>query len=246
MPKLFNALTNTQGVIVFGGEASSDYGMVVAGAPSFDNPIRRIEAYTVPGRNGSILFQDGSFDDVVRAYDVWIAKDEEDLADKINAARAWLFSKSGYTRLEDNFEPDVFRLAYYSGGNDISNELTQYGETTLTFTCRPERFLKSGEDAITVVTGDKIFNPTKFASKPLIHIEGSGSVMVSIGNKAATITVSDYVNIDCETMNAYRLPSQPRNEYLTGSFPTIEPGPNSITITGTTTKVTITPRYFTI
>ena len=41
MAKLFNELTNRQGLIVYGGEASSDYGMVIAEAPSFDQPTRK-------------------------------------------------------------------------------------------------------------------------------------------------------------------------------------------------------------
>ena len=122
----------------------------------------------------------------------------------------------------------------------------QYGEATVSFTCRPERFYKSGEDAVSVSNGDKIYNPTKFDSKPLIHIEGTGSVSVSIGGTVITATVTDYINIDCERMNAYRLPAENKNDQITGTFPTIKPGTNSIVITGTVTKVEITPKYFTI
>ena len=229
----YKTLTNRQGLIVWGGEASADYGMVIAEAPAFDKPVKRTDVFTLPGRNGSILFQDGSFEDVTRSYRVWIAERDNDLATKINAFTAWLYSKSGYTRLEDNFEPDVYRLAYYSGSNDISNELTQYGETTLTFTCRPERFLKSGEDAISVSNGDKLTNLTRFSAKPLIHIEAVGTVNVTINGVTITATVTDYINIDCERMNAYRLPSENKNDKITGAFPVIVPGANAVAISVT-------------
>ena len=244
----YKTLTNRQGLLVWGGEASADYGMVIAEAPAFDKPAKRTDVFAVPGRNGSILFQDGSFEDVTRSYNVWIAERTGNLADRVNALTAWLYSKSGYTRLEDNFEPDVYRLAYFSGSNDISNELTQYGQTTLTFTCRPERFYKSGEFPISVTNGDKLTNITRFASKPLIHIEAAGTVNVTINGITVTATVTDYINIDCERMNAYRLPSENLNDKITGAFPVIVPGTNSvgITVTGTLTAVTITPRYFTI
>lgn len=253
----YNSLTNRQGLIVWGGEASSSYGMVIGEAPAFEKPAKRMDVFTVPGRNGSILFQDGSFEDVNRTYSAWIAEDETEdsgggisgtLAERVSALTAWLYSKSGYTRLEDNFEPDVYRMAYYSGSNDITNELTQYGETTLTFTCRPERFLKSGETAITVNNGDTLTNPTKFASKPLIYIQGAGTIEVSINGVSITATVTDYINIDCEKMDAYRLAAENMNDKITGSFPVIAPGANGvgITVTGTLTAVKITPRYFTI
>jgi len=247
MANLFNQFTNRRGLIVYGGEASSDYGMVVAEAPSFERPTRKQSVYTVPGRNGAVVFQQDAWEDVVRSYQVWLADDaEKDLVDQVDAFEAWLNSQKGYQRLEDSFEPDIFRLAYYSGGIGVSNHLTQYGEATLSFTCRPERFYKSGEQPVTVVNGDKINNPTRFAAKPLIHIEGSGTVTITCGGKTMSASVTDYINIDCEQMNAYRLPAENKNSQISGSFPTIEPGINTVGITGTVSLCTITPRYFTI
>lgn len=247
MAKLFNEFTNRRGLIVYGGEASSDYGMVVAEAPSFERPTRKQSVYTVPGRNGAVVFQQDAWEDVVRSYQVWLAENgDESLTELVDAFEAWLNSQKGYQRLEDSFEPDVFRLAYYSGGIGVSNHLTQYGEATLSFTCRPERFYKSGEQPVTVVNGDKINNPTRFAAKPLIHIEGSGTVTITCGGKTMNASVTDYINIDCEQMNAYRLPAENKNSQISGSFPVIEPGINTVGITGTVSLCTITPRYFTI
>ena len=247
MAKLFNIGTNKQGLIVYGGESSTDYGMVVSEAPSFERPARKQTVYTVPGRNGAVVFQQDAWDDVSRSYKVWLADDpNKDLVDQVDAIEAWLNSQDGYQRLEDNFEPDIFRLAYFSGGIGFTNSLMQIGEASLKFTCRPERFYKEGEFPITVINGSKINNSTRFASKPLIHIEGSGSVTVSIEGVSIVASMTDYINIDCETMNAYRLPAENKNADISGTFPTIKPGVNSIGITGTVTNCTITPRYFTI
>lgn len=243
---LFNG-TNRQGLIVYGGEASDDYGIVVSEAPVYDKPVRKTEVFNVPGRNGSILFQQNAFEDVTRTYKVWVSEGNDNLVTKVNAISAWLFSKTGYQRLEDSFEPDVFRLAYYSGGNEFTNQLLMAAEADLLFTCRPERFYKDGENEITVSNGDKIFNVTRFASKPLIHIEGTGTVSVSIAGTTITAKdLVDYINIDCDRMDAYRLTSENRNDKISGTFPTIVPGQNTIGITGSVTKVTIVPRYFTI
>lgn len=248
MPNLFDNATNTQGVIVYGGESSSGYGMVVAEAPAYERPKRKETVYTVPGRNGVILFQEDAWEDVPRPYKVWLAEDANDtLVEKVDAFEAWINSKKGYTRLEDNFEPDIYRLAYYSGGDGFSNELTQYGEAVLTFTCRPERFLKTGETAVTVTNGSVLANPTKYVSMPLIHIEATNqTITVTINGKTITATVADYINIDCERQDAYRLVAENKNTSISGSFPTIAPGNNAVTITGTATLVTITPRYYTI
>lgn len=254
MPDFYNDV-NGQGLITWGGVASSDYGIVVSEAPAFDKPKRKQTIFNIPGRNGSVLFQEDAFEDVTRSYNVWIAEAitedsggviSGDLPERIAAATAWLFSKTGYQKLEDNFEPNYYRLAYYSGGNNFTDELLQYGETTLTFTCRPERFLKSGETAVTVTNGSELDNPTLFSSKPLIYIEGSGSISVEFGNGAITATVTDYIYIDCERLNAYRLPTENKNDQITGTFPNLIPGTNEITITGSATLVKITPNYYTI
>lgn len=247
MPKLFNFTTNRRGLLVYGGESSADYGMVIAEAPAFERPARKQTIYKVPGRNSAVIFQQDAWEHTTRTYEVWLADDEEkDLVEQVNAFEAWLNASQGYNRLEDNFEPEIYRLAYYSGGDGFTNELMQYGRATIQFSCRPERFLKDGELPIEVVNGSKIYNDTKFASKPLIHIEGSGAVSVSVEGVTITATLTDYINIDCETMNAYRLAAENKNSVIGGSFPTIKPGVNSIGISGTVTSCTIVPRFFTI
>ena len=249
MAKLFNKFTNKQGLIVYGGEASSDYGIVVEEAPSFVQPVRKQTVFNSPGRNGSVIFQQDAWDDVVKSYDVWLDESgDSSLEEKVNAFEALLNSQKGYTRLEDSFSPEFFRLAYYSGGDSFSNEMTMYGKATLKFTCRAEKFLKSGEQAITVVNGDKINNPTRFVCKPLIHIEVSSAttITVSIGGVSIVANVTDYINIDCEKQNAYRLTTENKNSDISGTFPTIAPGVNSIGVTGTASLITITPRFFTI
>lgn len=248
MANLYKLGTNKQGLIVYNGESSADYGMVISEAPTFEKPQRKQTAFTVPGRNGAVIFQEDAWEDVTRSYKVWLSKSgRENLADVVTSFSAWLNSQKGYLRLEDNFEPDVFRLAYYSGGNDISNELMQYGETTLTFTCRPERFLKSAEAPVSVSNGSKLYNPCRFTSKPLLHVEGSGAVTIAIGGNTISITgLVDYINIDCETMNAYRLTTENKNSMISGSFPQILAGNNIVGVTGTVTKLEITPRYYTI
>lgn len=270
MPNLFDSDTNKQGLIVYGGESSSGYGMVVAEAPAFERPKRKQTIYNVPGRNGSIIFQQDAWEDVNRSYKVWLTpSSNKTLVERVDALEAWLNSKTGYVRLEDNFEPDVYRLAYYSGGDGFSNSLTQYGEATLNFTCRPERFLKSGETAknINLTSGSlALTNPTKYASKPLFAFTFNISSTpypkfnINIGSKTLTVDINNAsgasastYTIDCETMSAhYSAWSQNVNSTLSGTFPVIPSGNSSVTLTMLTgslsdiTSAAITPRYFII
>ena len=247
MAELYNNVTNRRGLLVYGGEASDDYGMVIAEAPAFDKPVRKATAFKVPGRNGTILIQEDAYEDTNRVYKVWLADDaKKNLTETVSALTAWLISQNGYTRLEDSFEPDYYRMAYYNGGNEVSNEFMQYGEASLVFTCKPQRFLKEGEHPITVINGKQIYNPTRFTAKPFIHLEGVGVVTISIGGKVLSANIADYINIDCEAMNAFRLDSENMNNNISGEFPEILPGVNTIGITGAVTACLVTPQYFTI
>ena len=239
--------TNEQGLIVYDGLNSTSYGIVVGRAPSFDKPARKGSAVSVPGRNGNVLFQEDAFEDIPRSYPIWIAeKGQDTLAKRVSDFTDAIYSKKGYLQLTDNFEPDIFRLAYFPGGQNFSNELTMYGESTLQFICRPERFLKTGATAVEVVDGATLTNSTHYTAKPLIYIQTASeqTVEISIGGKTIVAEVEDYLYIDCETMNAYRLATENKNSEISGDFPVILPGANTVGIDGTVTKVKITPRYY--
>lgn len=252
MPDLFNVGTNKHGLIVYGGESSADYGMVVAEAPAYERPNRKQTIYTVPGRNGAVIFQDDAWEDVTRSYTLWAAYDEDDtLEEKITAFEAMLNSKKGYQRLEDNFEPEFYRLAYYSGGDGFTNNMTAYGQATINFTCRPERFYKNASIPTEYSNGSKIFNNTRYTAKPLIYVEGTGTIDIAIGGNTISVTMDadQLITIDCEAMNVYKDwlgVITNKNNAASGSFPQILPGSNTIGVTGSATLVRITPRLFTI
>ena len=257
MAKLFNQHTNRQGLFVYGGESSADYGMVIGEAPTFEQPNRKQTVFNVPGRNGAIVLQQDAWEDVKRVYKVWIAEDtNKSLPEIVAGLTSWLNSQNGYVRLEDSFEPDVFRLAYYSGGNNISNELLQYGETNLEFTCRPERFYKNADSFVDIdLGGSEMFNPTPFKAKPLIRIEGTGTVNVVLSGMPTQFIVTfdnadTSVTIDCETMNAYNQNGVLINSQTSGPFPYAKPGKYTALAspgTGSTvTKFELAPRYFII
>lgn len=247
MPKLFDMSTDRNGRFNYAGETSADFGMIITGAPIFERPARKSQAFEVPGRNGVILQQQDAWADVSRVYNIAVAVDHAaELPAKVYGFTSWLNSIKGYQRLEDSFEPEVFRLAYYNGGGDVSNNLMQYGEAAVSFTCRPERFYKSGEIPKPLTNGASIYNPTRFNAKPLLHIEGSGAVAITLNGETITADITDYINIDCDRLDAYRLASENMNNKVAGTFPKLAPGVNTVAISGNVTAATITPRFYAI
>lgn len=238
---------NLRGEIIYGTGTSKNYGCIIEKVPTLGRPARRSTAYTVPGRNGSILMQEETFEDIQKTYSVVFSIDDKNrLIESAGALCTWLYTQRGYQRLEDNFEPDVFRLAYFNGPIDIENLLMMYGRADINFMCRPERFLKAGEKAVEVQSGSKLYNPTGYTSKPLIYLEGTGACSITVGSKTMEVSLTDYINIDCDAMNAYRQATENANALIAGSFPELKRGENEVIITGNITKATIRPNYYTL
>ncbi len=175
--------------LTFDGENSGDYGIYITGAGTFNAPQRDVELVTIPGRNGSFALDHGRFENIEVTYPAGLyGSDETDFADKIAEARAWLCSKSGYVRLQDEYNPNEYRLAVYKSGLEVSPALLKAGEFDLVFECMPQRFLTSGETAETIASsGDTLTNPTPFNARPLLMVTGYGELAIN-GNPIEIIS----------------------------------------------------------
>lgn len=247
------------GKFVFNNISSENYDLVIEKLPSLSRPARKFSLYQVPGRNGDIIEQYDAYENITISYNVWFANNDFDSRTAATVAReiaGWLYNANGYCVLEDNFEPDVFRLAYFNGGLDIENELTKYGRATINFVCRPERFLKSGNKLITI-TSDRqpefytLYNPTSFTAKPLIKVTNNDElfdVMFYVNDKPINVRIDqgDYVYIDCFTQDCYRQPTENRNSSITGYFPLLVPKSNEIMLRSTHATLEIQPRFWTL
>ena len=137
--------------LTFNGESSKDYGVYITGAGVYDAPKRDVEMITIAGRNGSFPLDHGRFENIEVTYPAGIFGDnEEDFADAISDFRNMLCSANGYCRLEDEYNPDEYRMAVYKSGLEVDPTLLKAGEFEITFECKPQRYLKSGEIPVTM------------------------------------------------------------------------------------------------
>ncbi len=165
--------------LIFDGEDSRDYGIYITGEAVFNAPTRDAEAIVIPGRNGTFIRDNGRFDNISVTYPAGCyASTEADFAEAISAFRNMLCSRVGYKRLEDDYNPDEYREAVYKNGLEVTPSLLKAGEFSITFECKPQRFLKSGETATAVTNGATLTNPTLFEAKPLIEAVGYGRIII--------------------------------------------------------------------
>lgn len=230
--------------ITFGGDTIP---AKIASDPNIIRPTRKMTSTPIAGTNRESIQMEDAWETYDQPYSLYLGDGTEDsIQEEINAVAEKLY-KTGWQVLEDDYEPDVYRLAYFKGPFEVENKYTRIGKLDITFRCRPERFLKTGDTPISVESGGNIINQTTQTAKPLIYIEGSGSGTLTIGDTTMTFTgIADYLNIDCDSMNVYRLPTENKNSLMSGEFPVLKSGENIINYTGGITTVTITPRFWVI
>lgn len=237
--------------LTFAGINSGTYGVYIAGDNVYNAPERDVEMITVPGRNGNLSIDGGRFENIEITYPAFMFRtNQADFASDLADFRSAILSKKGYQRLTDDYNAGEFRWAVYKSGLEVDPKIyNRAGEFELTFDCKPQRFLTSGETAVTFTASGSITNPTDFESKPLIRIWGAG--IVTMNGYAITITTGNAngIYIDFDTFEAYSIAgstviSQNGNVAIGNQAPELSPGANSVSLGSGITKVEIIPRWY--
>ena len=242
-----------RGFFVFGDINSKDHNIYISAGGTFDMAEPEYETVQIPGRNGDILVKSDRFINIELSYPAFtFATNRAEFRRKMTDIRSALGSQSGYQRLWDSYNPEEYRLAIFKGG--ISTKPVAHvkaGEFDIEFECKPQRFLIEGEEEISLTAAGQIFNPTLFASKPLIVVSGTGTLGIGSYSVAVVGATGLDTYIDCDLMDAYTISGgvkTSRNGYVTTGtyFPELKPGANNIALGSGITKVVIIPRWWTL
>lgn len=119
-------------------------GIYVDAAISFNKPAKRVSTYSVPGRNGDLVIDEGTFDNVLITYPVFekntFPAEFDEIVNKLAALE-------GYQRIECSNDPQHYRLGrFVVPQNPTAKRLNRDGYYQLSFDCKPQRWLLSGEE----------------------------------------------------------------------------------------------------
>ena len=192
------AVANT---FTFGSISSSTYGVVVEGSGDYSAPKRDVEMIEIPGRNGSFALDRGRFENITVEYDCVIQNTTQATFEaSVASFRNAIVSQKGYQRLTDTYHPNEYRMAVYAGGFDEAPAFHGKGAVfKVKFNCKPQRYLTSGETAVTVANNGTMTNPTLFDSSPLLEVKGYGNVNVN----GSDITLTNEVVGSVELLASY-------------------------------------------
>lgn len=171
------------------GVSSSFYGVGLSGTGVYDAPARKGESISVPGRNGNIWVDDGSFENVLVTYPCWMSADFDE---KVDDFRAYLSRHSdAYYKLTDTYHPGEYRMGRYAGPfMTTPGTRNKSGRMDVAFDCMPQRFLNSGNEwtELNIGGSTEITNPTLFPAYPVICFQFGTTVTPTGG----TLYISFY------------------------------------------------------
>jgi phage-related protein len=247
------------------GVDARNFGIYLQRPIEFSEAIPVVERQSIPGRNGDLIFETGSYENRTGTAHCFCL--QKNVEKSIGAAGRFLMSKHGYRRLETSDDPDHFWLARIENSPAIAQRMRTLAPFEITFDCKPQRFLKSGEETVVLYPTEQdagfgvthtIYNQHGFPAHPLIKIfairDGAAfqltcrqpnsstedRVMGSV--RGGTLDIS----IDCDTYNAYNdSGNQNKNIESASGFPVIRPGENVLRVFGPSIeKVEFTPRWW--
>ena len=236
---------------VFNGTSSLELGIKIKSKNTYSSGKRDLSLVSIPGRDGDLVNSNKRFVNSTVSYTCFLpAKTIAELSTKIRNVKKWLFVDSdSYHELTDSYDESFSRFAIFNSKLDIADEANRIGTFTITFSCKPFRYLISSLEAEEVTTGSTLYNPFPFTSKPYIKITGNGNISLNISNSKGTKVyqfknVDGYVECDSELMNCFKATVLKNNDFIADDFPHLEYGDNTITFTGSVTKVEIIPRWW--
>lgn len=223
------------------GVSSSTVGIFLKDEPRLSEAIPVEDVYNIPGRNGDIRVGTGAYQN--RTLSMSCFADADDMSD----IYAFLFGNEGYQKLILSNDSTHFLLASVTSAPEFQPMLGKLANFSIEFSCKPQRFLVSGETPVQMTDGGIIQNQTVFNALPVASVTISGTGTLTIGNYIVTIT--DYtgtITIDSSIMQAYNGTTN-LNAYIScEEFPVLVPGNNTVSWDGDITAVSIAPNWWTI
>lgn len=230
---------------IFNGKKSTDFKIGVEQCRAYYAAAREVERQTVPGRAGELLRETGTYANGVQSYEIYFNGKASGMTAAAAQIVQWLMSGRGYARLEDSYEPDVYRMACFAGPVEAANWMNRFGRATLEFDCMPQRWMKSGETPVSVTSGQHLQNDWQPAL-PLIQLTGTGDGVLTVGGSTINVTGMDgSLTIDSESQNAYDGTTNKNGSIsVSGGFPVLGTGETVVAFSGGITAVGITPRWW--
>lgn len=225
----------------FGDKNSfTDYGILITKRPNIPSPKRRISNVVVPGRSSTLRFDEGAYDDITITVECSLKK--ENLPYSIDEIKGWLLGV-GESNLIFDFQLDRKYVAQVVNAIDFSQAYKIFSKFIIVFNCQPFKY-SVNNTTINLITSGKVTNPGSINSEPIIKVVGNGDITLNIKYQTVKFKgVTNHIILDSIQQNSYNQNGENLNSKVTGAFPILDIGENSISWSGNVSKVEVTPNW---
>lgn len=218
---------------IFNGIDSSDY-LIINKLPSIFKAQKDVEKIEVQGRDGFLTQDNGNYKSIIKTVECTI----KDLK-QIDFICNWL---TGSGDVIFSNESDKKYKATIINQIEFKRVFVNFHSFIIQFECQPHKYSISNNKITLTTSGTKIYNKGA-DSRPIFKIFGTGNIDLTVNSNVIHLTnVVDYVAIDSDLMDCYK-DTVLKNNYMNGEFPILVNGVNTISWTGTVTKIEVTPNW---
>ena len=209
----------------------------------FSEAVPVVEAQTIPGRNGDLIWETGSYENRSGSASCFCL--QKDVEKAVSSAGRFLMVKKGYRRLETSDDPDHYWMARVENSPQIAMRLRTLAPFEIGFDCKPQRFVKSGENAVVFTSNGSLFNQYGQVALPFITLYGQGAGRLTIGDCVVDVKALDGIlHLDSDTQNAYNDKGNQNLNINAPAFPVLGDGEVRIAFSGGIERVEIIPRWW--
>lgn len=140
-------------------------------------------------------------------------------------------------------ELGLFRRVKHATVGPLARELASWGMFDADMVCQPFTYLDTGLTPVTLTSSGTLTNPGLLDAAPVITIYGTGQLTLSINGRQCRVnSPAGQVTLDADRLVAH-VAGNVQTDALTGSFPTLTPGANRITLGTGISKVVVVPNW---
>lgn len=224
--------------VIINNQNTKKLGFALVGRPSIASAEKKYETTEVEGRDGSLTRFLG-YEDLKFSLNFNILF-QTDIKQKLREIKGVL-AQAGTLSFDDS--PNFFYKIKQAQISETESVIKSSGVFSVDFVAEPFEYQKTSLTAYTTKP-ISLTNQTTTTALPIIKVTGTGTVVLNINGTGVTLTgLTSSITLDSELQEAYTGLTTNMNSSMNGNFPVLRIGNNTITWTGTVTKVEIDPQW---
>ena len=227
---------------IFNNKRNTDLGIKVVKRPNIPIPERNIELKSLKGRDGSLTRDYKTYNDIKISVSLNFISGENDFINKGAEIADWLYNITDNKLIFSDNDKFYYKVKKIEC-KDIERSLKVIGKFIVTFVCYPYKYYLENND-IEITNSTEINSPMLVVdSEPIISISGSGNVNLIINDKRIVLeNVEENLIINSSILECYK-EKENLNYKMSGEFPILKNGENTINIEGNIKSIKIKPNW---